>query len=157
MVPKPEIQYIGQFYVHGSEAKALEVQPEEKKSDYKLPLYRFQKLQRIYVDPLAICSIIMAAVLMVCMVAGTILVQDAWQELETANQYVYELEAVHRQRVLEFRSSYDIEKIRTVAETMGLIPIAEAQTLAINVTIPEPKAEPTVWEDIQWFMEGLFA
>jgi len=59
--------------------------------------------------------------------------------------------------VQEFRSSYDIEKIRTVAETMGLIPIAEAQTIAITVTLPEPEAEPTLWEDIVWFMEGLFA
>lgn len=157
MAQKPEIQYIGQFYVHGSEAKALEVPQEEKRSDYKLPLYRIEKLQKIYVDPLAICSIVMAVVLMVCMVSLTIQIQDAWQELETANQYVYELEAVHRQRVQEFRSSYDIEKIRTVAETMGLIPIAEAQTIAITVTLPEPEAEPTLWEDIVWFMEGLFA
>ena len=27
----------------------------------------------------------------------------------------------------------------------------------ISVTIPEPKTEPTLWEDIVWFMEGLFA
>ena len=157
MVPKPEIQYIGQFYVHGSEAKALETQPEEKKSDYKLPLYRFEKLQKIYVDPLAICSMVMAVVLMVCMVAGTILVQNAWQELETVNQYVYDLEAVHLQRVTEFRSSYDLEKVRTVAEAMGMVPVAEVQRMTIAVTMPEPKAEPTVWDDIVWFMEGLFA
>ena len=157
MAPKPEIQYIGQFYIHGSEAKAVEIVPEEKRSDYRLPLYRFEKLQKIHVDPLAICSIVMAAVLMVCMVAGTIMVQNAWQELETVNQYVYDLEAVHRLRVAEFHASYDLEHIRAVAETMGLIPIAEAQTMAITVTIPEPEAEPTLWDDIQWFMEGLFA
>ena len=157
MAPKPEIQYIGQFYIHGSEAKAVEALPEEKRSDYRLPLYRFEKLQKIHVDPLAICSIVMAAVLMVCMVAGTIMVQNAWQELEAAQQYVYDLEAVHRQRVVEFQASYDLEHIRAVAETMGLIPIAEAQTMAITVTIPEPEAEPTLWDDIQWFMEGLFA
>ena len=157
MASKPEIQYIGQFYMHGSEAKALKIQPEEKRSGYKLPLHRFEKLQKIHVDPLAICSIAMAIVLMICMVVGTIQIQNAWQELEVANQYVYELEAIHRQRVHAFRSSYDIKEIRAVAETMGLIPMAEAKTMAITVTIPEPEAKPTLWDDIRWFMEGLFA
>ena len=30
MTRKPEIQYIGQFYVHGSEARALELQEKKK-------------------------------------------------------------------------------------------------------------------------------
>lgn len=157
MALKPEIQYVGQFYVHGSEAKALEVKQEEKKSDYKLPLHRFERLQKIHVDPLAIISIVLAAVLMVCMVFGTLQIQSAWEELETANRYVYNLEAIHRQRVVEFHSSYDLEEIRTMAESMGLIPVAEAKTMELTVTVPEPEAEPTVWDDIVWFVEGLFA
>ena len=157
MALKPEIQYIGQFYIHGSEAKALEVKPEEKKSEYKLPLHRFEKVQKLHVDPLAICSIALAVVLMIGMVAGTLQIQSAWEELDAANRYVYNLEAIHRQRMSEYRSSYNLEEIRTVAETMGLIPVAEAKTMELTVTIPEPEAEPTMWDDIVWFMEGLFA
>ena len=159
MALKPEIQYIGQFYVHGSEAKALEVKQdqEQKKSEYKLPLHRFQKLQKIHVDPLAICSIALAVVMMICMVAGTLQIQSAWAELDAANRYVYNLEAIHRQRVSEYHAAYDLEEVRAVAETMGLIPIAEAKTMELTVTIPEPKAEPTMWDDIVWFVEGLFA
>lgn len=161
MALKPEIQYIGQFYVHGSEAKAVEVkQDQEKKkqkSEYELPLHRFEKVQKISVDPLAICSIVLAAVLMVCMVAGTLQIQSAWEELDAANRYVYNLEAIHRQRVLEYRTSYDLEEVRAAAENMGLIPVAEAKTMELTVTIPEPEVKPTLWEDIVWFMEGLFA
>lgn len=157
MALKPEIQYIGQFYVHGSEAKAVEIRQEEKKSEYKLPLHRFEKVQKIHVDPLAICSIALAVVLMIGMVAGTLQIQSDWEELDTANRYVYNLEAIHRQRVTEYRSSYNLEEIRAAAETMGLIPVAEAKTMALTVTIPEPKVEPTLWDDIVWFMEGLFA
>ena len=159
MALKPEIQYIGQFYIHGSEAKAVAVkqEPEEKKSDYRLPLYRFEKLQKIHVDPLAICSIALAAVLLVCMVVGTLQIQSAWQELDAANQYVYQLEDIHRQKIAEYRSVCDLEQIRIAAETMGLIPIAEAKTMEITVTVPEPEAEPTLWEDVVWFLEGLFA
>lgn len=159
MALKPEIQYIGQFYTHGSEAKAVEVKPEQeqKKSEYKLPLYRFEKRQKIHVDPLAICSIALAMVLLVCMVMGTLQIQSAWQDLEAANRYVYNLEALHRQKLTEYRSVCNLDDIRAAAEVMGMIPIAEAKTMEITVSIPEPEAEPTMWEDIVWFMEGLFA
>ena len=157
MALKPEIQYIGQFYVHGSEAKALDVQPEEKRSDYRLPLHHFERLQKVHVDPLALGSIVLAIVMMVCMVTCTLRIQTAWEELEAANRYVYNLEAIHRQRVTEFRSSYDLEAIRAAAETMGLVPVADVKTMEITVTMPEPEAEPSLWDDIVWFMEGLFA
>ena len=159
MALKPEIQYIGQFYIHGSEAKAVEVKPEQeqKKSEYKLPLYRFAKRQKIYVDPLAICSIALAMVLLVCMVMGTLQVQSAWQDLEAANHHVYNLEALHRQKLAEYRSVCNLDEIRSAAEVMGMIPVAEAKIMEITVSIPEPKAEPTMWEDVVWFMEGLFA
>ena len=159
MALKPEIQYIGQFYIHGSEAKAVEIkqEPEEKKSDYRLPLYRFEKLQKIHVDPLAVCSILLAAVLLVSMVAGTLQIQSAWQDLEAANRYVYNLEAIHRQRAAEYRAVCDLEQIRIAAEAMGMIPLAEAKTMELTVSIPEPKTEPTLWDDIVWFVEGLFA
>ena len=159
MALKPEIQYIGQFYVHGSEAKAVEIkqEQEQKKSEYKLPLHHFQKVQKIQVDPLAICSILLAAVLLVSMVAGTLQLQSAWQDLEAANRYVYNLEAIHRQKVSEYRTALDLDDIRAKAETLGMIPVAEAKTMEITVSVPEPKAEPTMWDDIVWFMEGLFA
>ena len=157
MALKPEIQYIGQFYVHGSEAKAVEIKQEEKKSEYKLPLHRFQKVEKIHVDPLAICSIALAAVLLVCMVVGTLQIQSAWQDLEAANRYFYNQEAIHRQRVSEYHASYNLEEIRAAAQTMGMIPVAEAKTMEITVTVPEPQAEPTLWDDIVWFLEGLFA
>ena len=157
MALKPEIQYIGQFYIHGSEAKAVEVKEVEKKSEYKLPLHRFENVQKIHVDPLAVCSIVLAVAMLVCMVACTMQIPTAWEELEEVNRYVYNLEAIHRQRVSEYRSSYDLEEVRTRAEAMGMIPASQAKTMELTVTIPEPKAEPTLWEDFVWFMEGLFA
>ena len=157
MASKPEIQYIGQFYIHGSEAKAPEIKQEQEKLEYKLPLHRFEKVQKVHVDPLAICSIALAIVMLVCMVSATLQLQSAWQTLDTANQYVYELEAVNRQRVQLYHSSYNLEEIRAAAATMGMIPVEEATVMAIAVMVPEPEQKPTLWEDIVWFMEGLFA
>ena len=109
------------------------------------------------ISMVAICSIALAIVMLISLVFATLQMQSAWQSLDTANQYVYELEAVNRQRMQQYRSGYTLDEIRAAAATMGLIPVAEAKTLAISVTVPEPEQEPTMWDDIVWFMEGLFA
>ena len=156
MASKPEIQYIGQFYVHGSEAKALKLQ-QQKASGFELPLRRLDKVQKVHVDPLAICSIVLAIVMLVSMVSATLQLQSAMQNLDTANQYVYELEKVNRQRMHQYRSGYNLDEIRAAAATLGLIPLEEAKTLTITVSVPEPEQEPTWGDDSVWFMEGLFA
>ena len=38
-----------------------------------------------------------------------------------------------------------------------MIPAAEAQTMSLWVTIPEPEPERTIVDEIVWFLEGLFA
>ena len=157
MAQKPEIQYIGQFYVHGSEAKKLAEKNEQKKAKTKLPLHRFERVRKVHVDVLAISSILIAAVLMVTMVAGTLSLQAAWQEMHIAQEYVYELESANATLAAEYRSSYDLEEIRSAATALGMIPQEEAQVISLHVTVPEIQPEPTLLENIAWFVEGLFA
>ena len=79
MAQKPEIQYVGQFYVHGSEAKKLARKTEQKKAKTELPQHRVERVRKVHVDVLAISSILIAAVLLFTMVAGTLSLQTAWQ------------------------------------------------------------------------------
>ena len=72
MVQKPKIQYIGQFYVHGSEARALEQQEQKKKAKTKLPLARLERIEKIYVDPVALAGIAVAVVMLAVMVLGAV-------------------------------------------------------------------------------------
>ena len=157
MARKPEIQYIGQFYVHGSEVKKLA--PKEQPRDIKteLPQERIERTRKIYVDPLAICSLVMAAVLLVTMVLGALSLEAAWQDLATAQQYVFELQ--HKQRVLEseYRSGYSLEEVRSAALALGMIPAGEAQTMTLQVSVPKQAPERTWLDDMVWFLEGLFA
>ena len=44
MSQKPKIQYVGQFYIHGSEARQLELQEKKKQAKSKLPLERLRKI-----------------------------------------------------------------------------------------------------------------
>ena len=63
MNQKPKIQYVGQFYIHGSEARQLELQEKKKHAKSKLPLERLRKVEVIYLDPVAIFGIVTALVL----------------------------------------------------------------------------------------------
>ena len=157
MAQKPEIQYVGQFYVHGSEAKKLARKTEQKKAKTELPQHRFERVRKVHVDVLAISSILIAAVLLFTMVAGTLSLQTAWQELHVAQEYVYELESRNATLAAQYRSGYDLEEIRSAATALGMIPAEEVQVIPLRVTVPEVQPEPTLLEDIVWFLEGLFA
>jgi hypothetical protein len=157
MAQKPEIQYVGQFYVHGSEAKKLARKTEQKKAKTELPLHRFERIRKVHVDVLAISSILIAAVLMVTMVMGTLSLQSSWQELRIAQEYVYELESANATLAAQYRSGYDLDEVRSAAIALGMIPAEEAQVVSLRVTVPEVQPEPTLLEDVVWFLEGLFA
>lgn len=157
MAQKPEIQYIGQFYVHGSEAKKLARKNEKKQAQTELPSQRIERVRKVHVDLLAIGSLCLAAVLLATMVLGALSLQTAWQELETARQYVYELKNQNLLLESEYHASYNLEEVRSAALALGMIPAAEAQTMSLRVTIPEPTPERTIVDEIVWFLEGLFA
>ena len=38
---------------------------------------------------------------------------------------------------------------------MGMIPVEEARVMTVPVTMPQPKAEPTAWDNLKWFLRGL--
>lgn len=157
MANKPEIQYVGQFYVYGSEARALAAKRARKQAQTQLPDKAVQQVRQVRVDVLAVASLVLAGVLLVTMVMGALSMQTAWQDLRTAKQYVYELEARNRVLTVEYRSGYDLEEIRSAALSLGMIPAEEAQMCSFTVTMPVQEPEPTFLENLQWFLKGLFA
>ena len=157
MARKPEIQYIGQFYVHGSEVKKLAVKEQPKQAKTELPLHRFERIRKVHVDVLAIFSILIAAVLMITMVAGTLSLQSSWQELHIAQEYVYELESANATLAAQYRSGYDLDEVRSAALALGMIPAGEAETMNLRVTVPQQEPEMTWMDEMVWFLEGLFA
>jgi hypothetical protein len=156
MNQKPKIQYVGQFYVHGSEARKLQ-QEEKRQAKTKLPLVRIQAIEKIYVDPVALAGIAVAVMMLVTMVLGAIQLKKDWDQYERVSAYVSELKKENARMNHLYRSSYDLEDIRSKAENMGLVPVSELQTMTVTVTVPVPEPEPTRMEEIRSFMEGLFA
>ena len=159
MAEKPVIQYVGQFYVYGSEAKKVQPKKEKdpEKQEYTLPLLNIRPVQRLYVEPLAICSIVLAVAFLITMIAGTMQIQSALQEMNTVDQYVQTLEKENRILDARFRSGYDLEAVRTAALEMGMVPVEELPVIGLSVVVPQPEPETTQWELFCWFLEGLFA
>ena len=156
MSQKPKIQYVGQFYIHGSEARQLELQ-EKKKAKSKLPLERLQKMEVIYLDPVAIFGIVTALVMLTVMILGVLQIRDDWEEYRVMSNYVSRLNSENAQMQADYRSQYDLEDIRVKAQAMGMVPKSELEVRTVYVTIPQPEPEMTWLEEIQWFLSGLFA
>ena len=70
MTEKPKIQYIGQFYVPGSEAQVLAPKKKKKKAKTKLPIAKQEQVKAIYIDPVALIGITVAVVMLAVMVVG---------------------------------------------------------------------------------------
>ena len=159
MPRKPEIQYIGQFYVHGSEAKKVETKelPKKKPQQAKQPQMQVEPVRLVCLDPVAICGMAVAVIMAVVLVFGAAQIGQAWDDYEVMAGYASDLRYENIRLTREYRGKYDLKAIESAALNMGMIPVEEAQTMQMTVTLPVPEPEPTLWEDILWFMKGLFA
>lgn len=152
MVQKPEIQYVGQFYVYGSEAPA----PKKKTFREMLPKTEHTKVHRVYIDLTALLGIAVAIALTAALVMGGIRLNNLWEEHNLMESYVSSLRLNHATLEHNYRISYDLEEVEKMALELGLVPESEVETRYIRVTMPEHKHKWTAWENIQWFFEGLF-
>ena len=157
MNQKPKIQYVGQFYIHGSEARQLELQEKKKHAKSKLPLERLRKVEVIYLDPVAIFGIVTALVLLAVMTVGVLQIRDDWKDYQTMSNYVSRLNSENAELKADYRSQYDLEDIRVKAEALGMVPKSQLEVRTVYVTIPKPEPERTRLEEIRWFLSGLFA
>ena len=157
MSQKPKIQYVGQFYIHGSEARQLELQEKKKQAKSKLPLERLRKVEVVYLDPVAIFGIVTALVMLAVMILGVLQIRDNWQDYRIMSNYVSRLNSENAELQADYRSKYDLEDIRVKAQALGMVPRSELETQTVYVTVPQPEPEMTWLEELQWFLTGLFA
>ena len=157
MTRKPEIQYIGQFYVHGSEARQLELLEKKKQPKTRLPIAKLEKIEKVYVDPVALVAIAVSVFMLVAMVLGVIQLYQDWQEYTFVSERVETLQLRNHEKVEAYRSGYDLKDIRVKALAMGMVPKAEAEYMTVKITPPQPEPEMTFLQEIKWFVTGLFA
>ena len=157
MNQKPKIQYVGQFYVHGSESRQLQFQEQKRQTKTKLPLAGIQKIEKIYLDPVALMGIAVAVIMLVTMVLGAVQIKRDWDQYERVSAYVSELKRENARKSHAYHASYDLDDIKNKALAMGMVPKADVETIAVMVTVPEPEVKLTRSEEIRLFLEGMFA
>ncbi len=156
MTEKPKIQYIGQFYVPGSEAQVLAPKKKKKKAKTKLPIAKQEQVKAIYIDPVALIGITVAVVMLAVMVVGALQLRSDWAQYEQMSNYVSRLNQNNAELERTYRDGYDLEDIRDKALALGMVPVEEVPSRTITVTLSQPKPERTLWDDIAWFFSGLF-
>ena len=157
MAQKPKIQYVGQFYIHGSEARALELEEQRKRAKARRPLARLQQVELIYVDPIAIASIVVSVIMLFTMLTGALALKEDWAAYEQMSTYVSYLHKQNAQLEKEYRSQYDLEDIRSKALALGLVPREELENRTVTVTMPVKEAEISRVEQIKSYFEDMFA
>ena len=157
MANKPDIQYM--YYVPGSEAQVIEFKPARKarKAKTVLPKAVPQKKIRMAVDRASLIALAVAFVMMILITVGMWQYLDACAEHREMSDKVILLQNENVRLQEQFEAGYDLEEIRIMALAMDMVPREELETIAIHVDVPVPEAEPTWWENVCWYFEGLFA
>ncbi len=157
MAMKPDIQYIDKFYVHGSEARVLELKPKRRLIKTVLPLSVPDKTVKIHVDPVAICGIVVAVALLVALVIGSVQYMQVCREYRSMMDYVVSVQNKNVELRESYRSKLDLAAVEQRALELGMIPIEMAEKITIRVELPVEEPEITIWDEIEWFCKGLFA
>ena len=157
MVRKPDIQYIDKFYVHGSEARVLELKPQKNKTKTVLPSFAPQKETVVRIDVLSLCAIAVAVSLVVLMVVGCIQLKASYERYEVMSDYVISLQNENVKLSEKYYAGFDPTDIYWKATALGMIPMEDAQTMTISGIVPEEAPAPTMWEDLVWLLKGLLA
>ena len=154
MARHPDVQYI-RFYTDGSAAK--KVAPVAPLHTIRLPKIKLPQKAVLRIDPVAICGIVMALVMLVLMTVGAVQLHSARQELETMSGYVEMLQQENASLQVTLSEGYDLAEIERTAQALGLVPREQVRHITIEVATEEATQEPNSWEQFYTFLTGLFA
>lgn len=157
MAQKPKIQYIGQFYVHGSEARALELEEQRKQAKARRPLARLQQVELIYVDPVAVLSIVVSVIMLATMLTGVLALKEDWAAYEQMATYVSYLNRQNAELAKEYREGFDLVDIESKALALGMVPRDQLVNRTVTVTVPEKEPEMSRVQQIKTYFEDMFA
>ena len=154
MARKPDIQYI-RYYTDGSAARQLEQKPLRKKRP--LPKVKKQPQYVLYIQPMAIIGIVLSAVMLVMMIAGSIELYHAKNQKQAMEKYVLTMTQENVKDRALYEQSLDLQAIERSALAIGMVPQEQVKQMTVSIPMPEVEEEPGFWERTVTFLEGLFA
>lgn len=151
-----DVRYV-QFYTDGSAAKR--VAPAVSASTGTLPKMKRQKHRVLYLDPIAMLGIAVAAIMLVTMTVGVLRLRQVQQQTARMEQYVELLSQEKAFLEQTYAESCDMETVEKTALALGMIPAEDAKQVSVLLPIPQADTESPVslWNKIGIFLSGLFA
>ncbi len=119
MAPKHDILYVN-FYTDGSAARKIAPAFPETQTGRK-PRTARQKKTVIYFDPVAVCSLLVAVILLVMMAVGLTQFQQARAQTQMMEQYVEQLSAENKALQAEYDAVVDLEEVEKTAVALGMV------------------------------------
>lgn len=155
MAQKAKIQYVGQFYVYGSEVPQPQSQP--KKSRAKRSELHLERFQKVYIDPVALCGVLIAVVMLSLLIVGAYHLRDTRAAYDQMKTQLSDLKRENAKLSHTYRTSYDLEDIREQAKKIGMVDAEEAECFTVFFSLPREEKKPTAWDDFLWLLSGLFS
>ena len=157
MAQRVDVQYI-RFYTQGNTAKRIAPAVTGSVTG-QLPQMKKRKVQRIYIDPVALLGITVAAVMLVMMAVGVSRLLAEQDKTAAMQTYVEQLQAENESLQAKYDAGCDLETVRKTALALGMIPQDAAERVSIEVEdVRQQTAEQvSLWQRIGTFLTGLFA
>lgn len=158
MARQPDVQYI-QMYNHGSTARKLALRPEVRKKKYQLPeqLPQKQQLRQAVLDPLSICAVAVACVMLVAMLIGMFRVAELSGRRQELEEYIGVLQEQRADLQKSYESAYDLDQVELRARQMGMISVEEAAHIQMGDAELETQQGPGFGQRLQALFDELFA
>ena len=156
MAQRVDVQYI-RFYTQGNAAK--KVAPAANFFTSQLPKMKKRKLQRRYVDPVALLGTVVAVCMLIMMVVGVSQLRAEQEKTAAMVQYVEQLQDKKESLQAQYVEECDLEAVEKTALALGMIPQKDAEHTTIDVELPQTQEieQINLWQRIGTFLTGLFA
>lgn len=157
MARQPDIQYI-RYYTDGSAARKIEPAPK-KKERVGLPQPRVRRDQRVvvHVDPVSVCALLVAAIMLIAMAVGMIRLGIANSQAKEMEGYVSQLQSQSAKLDTEYYGSFELADVEQQALELGMVPKDQLQHVTVDVQIPQEEPELGFWQEVGLFFRELFA
>lgn len=158
MARQPDIQYI-QMYNYGSTARKLDPLPQYRKEKYRLPEQKHQQKQvkQPVLDPLSICAIAVACVMLVAMLIGMFRVSELSGRCQALETYIDVLQEQRADLQKSYENAYDLAQVEQRARQMGLVYGNEVYHVQMGTVDSIPAQEPGFTDRLTALFDELFA
>ncbi len=146
-----------QFYTAGTAAVKVAIQEEQ----HWLPIPEARPVKKtiIRIDPISVLGFAVAVCMLILMAVGVSHLNSARREVNALEHYIAQLTAENHDLQETYSAGYEIRDIEQKALNLGMVPVEDAETSHIYVTVPHGQEynEPTTWNRITTYLTGLFA